>query len=250
MGADGRPDLIAWSAGRVALFRNGRTLVANTGLEDLRGVQFIAPGDFDNDGLPDLCVLTAKGATLYRNTGTRFVKQADLATGNFRKAVWIDYDHDYDEDLILIGDDSRLMRNNGEAGFSDETKRFPFVAGRALDAVPFDLEPDTPGFDLVVSYADRPGVLYRDRLGGTYQAVPLPELPPGARELVAADFESRRLYRSGFRTRRPTAEPRGRTRSRSADGGSRDPRQFGRRRFQRHRAAGLGCRSRATAPWC
>jgi len=92
-------------------------------------VQFIAPGDFDNDGLPDLCVLTAKGATLYRNTGTRFVKQADLATGNFRKAVWIDYDHDYDEDLILIGDDSRLMRNNGEAGFSDETKRFPFVAG-------------------------------------------------------------------------------------------------------------------------
>ena len=102
-------------------------------------------------------------------------------------ALWIDYDHDYDEDLILIGDDSRLLRNNGEAGFSDETKRFPFVAGRALDAVRFDLEPDTPGFDLVVSYAGRPGVLYRDRLGGTYQAVPLPALPPDADGLVAAD---------------------------------------------------------------
>jgi len=188
VGADGRPDLIAWSAGRVALFRNGRTLAADTGLEDLRGVQFIAPGDFDNDGLPDLCVLTAKGATLYRNTGTRFVKHADLAAGNFRKAVWLDYDHDYDEDLILIGDESHLMRNNGEAGFSDETKRFPFVAGHALDAVRFDLEPDTPGFDLVVSYAGRPGVLYRDKLGGTYQAVDLPALPPDAHVLVAADF--------------------------------------------------------------
>jgi tetratricopeptide (TPR) repeat protein len=189
LGANGRPDLIAWSANRVALFRNGRTLAMDSGLEDLRDVQFIAPGDFDNDGLPDLCVVTAKGAVLYRNTGTRFVKQADLATGSFRKAVWIDYDHDYDEDLILIGDDSRLLRNNAEAGFSDETKRFPFVAGRALDAVTFDLEPDTPGFDLVVSYSDRPGMLYRDRLGGSYQAVPLLDLPAGAHQLVASDFE-------------------------------------------------------------
>jgi tetratricopeptide (TPR) repeat protein len=187
LGANGRPDLVAWSAGRTALFRNGRTLVENSGLEELRDVQFIAPGDFDNDGLPDLCVVTSKGAALYRNTGSRFVKHADLGAGSFRKAVWIDYDHDYDDDLILIGDESRLMRNNGEAGFSDETKRFPFVSGRALDAVRFDLEPDTPGFDLVVSYVGRPGVLYRDLLGGTYRAVPLTVLPPDAHGLVAAD---------------------------------------------------------------
>jgi tetratricopeptide (TPR) repeat protein len=186
-GSNGRPDLIAWSAGRTALFRNGRTLVDNSGLEELRDVQFIAPGDFDNDGLPDLCVVTSQGAALYRNTGSRFVKHADLATGSFRKAVWIDYDHDYDDDLILIGGESRLLRNNGEAGFSDETKRFPFVSGRAVDAVRFDLEPDTPGFDLVVSYADRSGVLYRDLLGGNYRANPLNVLPPGAHGLVAAD---------------------------------------------------------------
>ena len=90
-------------------------------------MQFIAPGDFDNNGLPDLCVITSKGAALYRNTGKAFVKHADLATGSFRKAVWLDYDHDYDEDIVLLGDDSRLLRNNGEAGFSDESKRFPFV---------------------------------------------------------------------------------------------------------------------------
>jgi tetratricopeptide (TPR) repeat protein len=189
-GADGHPDLIAWSANRVAWFRGGRTLVANSGLEALRDVQFIAPGDFNNDGLPDLCVITATGAELYRNTGKAFVKQADLAAGSFRKAVWIDYDHDYDEDIVLVGDDSRLLRNNGEAGFSDETKRFPFVAGKALDAVRFDLEPDTPGFDLVVSYADRTGVLYCDKLGGNYEAVSLDALRAGAHSLVAEDFNS------------------------------------------------------------
>ena len=187
-GANGRPDLIAWSAGRVALFRGGRTLVENSGLEALRGVQFIAPGDFDNDGLPDLCVLTADGAALYRNEGGRFVKRADLAAGAYRKAVWMDFDHDYDEDLILIGDESRLLRNNGEAGFSDETKRFPFIAAHAIDAARFDLEPDTPGFDLVVSYAGHAGVIYRDLLGGTYKAVPLDALPADAHGLVAADI--------------------------------------------------------------
>ncbi len=186
-GANGHADLIAWSSGRVAWFRGGRTPVADSGLEALRDVRFIAPGDFDNDGLPDLCVITAKGATLYRNTGSRFVKHSELAAGSFRQGVWIDYDHDYDEDLILVGDDSRLLRNNGEAGFSDETRRFPFVPGRALDAVRFDLEPDTPGFDLVVSYAGRPGVLYRDHLAGSYQAVPLAALPPDAHGLTAAD---------------------------------------------------------------
>ncbi len=187
LGADGKPDLIAWSANRTAWFRGGRTLVENSGLETLRDVLFIAPGDFDNDGRPDLCVVTSSGAALYHNEGTRFVKRADLASGAFRKAVWIDYDHDYDEDLILIGDDSRLLRNNGEAGFSDETKRFPFAAGRALDAVRFDLMPDTPGFDLVVSYAGKVGVLYRDLLGGNYQAVPLNALPADAHALVASD---------------------------------------------------------------
>ena len=183
-----RPSLIAWSSGRVELFRNGRTAVADSGLEGLRDVVSIAPGDFDNDGLPDLCVITRHGASLYRNVKGRFEKKADLASGSFRKAVWMDFDHDYDEDVFLVGDDSRLMRNNGDAGFSDETKRFPFVAGRALDAVPFDLEPDTPGFDLVVSYADRKGVLYRDQLGGLYKAVPLDALPAGATGLSAADL--------------------------------------------------------------
>ncbi|MGO9011374.1 MAG: FG-GAP-like repeat-containing protein [Bryobacteraceae bacterium] len=182
-----RPSLIAWGGGRAQLFRNGKTPVPDSGLEALRDVVSIVPGDFDNDGFPDLCVITRAGASLYRNVNGHFKKQADLAAGVYHTALWLDYDHDYDDDLFLIGPQSKLLRNNGAAGFSDETARFPFVSGHARDAVRFDLEPDTPGFDLVVSYDDRPGVLYRDRLVGHYEAVPIDALPAGAGHLSARD---------------------------------------------------------------
>jgi tetratricopeptide (TPR) repeat protein len=183
-----RASLIAWSPARTEVFRDGKTPVTDSGLEGLRDVVSIAPGDFDNDGFTDLCVITTRGAALYRNVNGKFHKQADLPAGSYRQALWLDYDHDYDLDLFLLGADSKLLRNNGQAGFSDETKRFPFVPGNALSAVPFDLEPDTPGFDLVVSYQDRPGVLYRDHLAGNYQAVDLKELPAGSTLLPAKDL--------------------------------------------------------------
>jgi hypothetical protein len=190
LNAGDRASLIAWSPEKVTVFVNGKTPLAASGLEGLRDVQFIAPGDFDNDGAVDLCVLTTQGAMLYRNTNGKFRKQADLASGAFRQAVWIDYDHDYDLDLILIGDESKLLRNNGQAGFSDETAHFPFVKGRALSATRFDLEPDTQGADLVISYADRTGVLYKDKLAGVYKPVDLQELPAGSTQVSAFDFNS------------------------------------------------------------
>jgi tetratricopeptide (TPR) repeat protein len=192
-----RPGLLAWSAARVALFRDGRTLVADSGLEQLRDVIFIAPGDFDNDGLPDLCVVTTQGAALYRNVKGKFQKQADVA-GRFRQAVWVDFDHDYDLDLLLVGDDSKLMRNNGEAGFSDETKRFPFVAGHALSAARIDMDADAPGFDLGVTYQDRGGVVYRDRLGGVYEAVNADALPAGGPAGLADFTGNGRLDRASI----------------------------------------------------
>ena len=172
-------NLIAWSKDGVKEFRSGRTPVADSGLEGLRGVVFIAPADYENDGLTDLAVVTTQGAALYRNEGGRFRKAADLASGSFRTAVWMDYDHDYDPDLFLLGDDSRLMRNNGTAGFSDESKRFPFVSAPAQGAAPAAMAPDVPGFDLLVRYPDRT-VRYVDRLGGNYEAktskAPLPDV--------------------------------------------------------------------------
>jgi hypothetical protein len=188
--ADERPDVIAWSANGARLITGGDTLVEATGLEGLSGIVHIAPGDVDNDGLADLAVITRTGATLWRNTGTRrFVAQGtELPAGPFARAFWLDYDHDYDLDLLLLGRSSRLLRNAGHAGFTDVSRDFPFVAGEPLDAVQFEAVADTIGHDIVVSYADRPGVLYRDRLAGSYEAVPIEALPGGTRSLLAADI--------------------------------------------------------------
>jgi tetratricopeptide (TPR) repeat protein len=184
------PDLLLWSASGMQVYRQGDAAVPS-GLEDLRGVVSTAPGDFDNDGLADVCVLTADGATLYKNVGGRFDKHpVTLPIGNYRKAVWLDFDHDYDLDLFLLGETSALVRNNGQSGFSDVTSAFPFAQGRATDAVRVDVIADTQGMDLAVAYAERPGVLYRDRLGGTYEAVPLEALPPGAGAMVASDVNN------------------------------------------------------------
>jgi Tfp pilus assembly protein PilF len=191
---DRRPDLLTWSANGVQLYHSGTTLVPDSGLAGLKDVISIAPGDYDNDGLPDLCIITRSGAELYHNNKGRFekatVKLPKLPAGNFAKAVWLDYDHDYDLDLFLLGENSVLLRNNGEAGFSDETALFPFVKGKAIDGAMIDLIADTNGMDLAVSYADRPGVIYRDRLLGKYEAVPLDTLPAGALGLTAADVNN------------------------------------------------------------
>jgi len=188
---DRRPDLLAWSSHGAQLYRNGNTLVADSGLGGLKGIVSIAAGDYDNDGLADLCVITADGAALYHNNKGKFEKSPlKLPAGHFTKAVWIDFDHDYDLDLILLGADAALARNNGEAGFSDDTAAFPFVKGTALDAAAIDLIADTNGVDLAVSYRDRTGILYRDRLLGKYEAVPLDALPAGAKELTAFDVNS------------------------------------------------------------
>ncbi|HXO40562.1 MAG TPA: CRTAC1 family protein, partial [Thermoanaerobaculia bacterium] len=197
--------LLAWSAAGIVLWRPGGTPGAGSaaaskaageagpvpGLEGVRGVIDVAAGDFNNDGLPDLCVLSESGARLYVNRGGgRFEESpARLPAGRFRRAVWLDYDHDYDLDLVLLGDTAALVRNEGAAGWSDHTADFPFAAGRALDAVALDLVADSQGVDLAVSYQDHPGILYRDQLGGHYAAEPLPALPAGARALAAYDLD-------------------------------------------------------------
>ncbi len=188
---DGRPDLLAWSAAGARLFRGGDTRITDSGLGDLRDIVSIAAGDFNNDGFPDLCIITSSGAVLYRNQRGVFRKDAaTLPAGRYSKALWLDYDHDYDPDLFLFGERSALVRNNGDAGFSDESARFPFATGRARDAVMFDLIADTNGTDLAVSYEDRAGVLYRDKLAGKFEAQPLEALPAGATGLHAFDVNN------------------------------------------------------------
>ncbi len=176
----GQTDLLKWSPQGIELYRNGKQLVAGTGLEGLKGVIDVVPGDFNDDGLMDLCVLTDAGPELYRNTGGKFVRQpANLPARRFDAAVWLDYDHDYDLDLVLLGPQPALMRNQGAAGWADRTADFPFVAGHPIAAEKLRVLPDSKAFDLAVFYSDRPPVLYRDRLGGHYTVEAFNGPPPG-----------------------------------------------------------------------
>ena len=81
-----------------------------------------------------------------------------------------------------------MRRTDGNGKFEDKTASFPFVKGNALAAVTTAIRSDTAARDVVVSYADRPGVLYRDLLNGQFTASDLNLLPAGARSLAAVDF--------------------------------------------------------------
>ena len=169
----GHADLLTWSPAKISIFRDGKDLVTDTGLDGITGVISVAPGDFDNDGLMDLCILTESGPQLYRNTKGHFVRHAaNLPQRRFERAVWIDYDHDYDLDLILLGDIPALLRNEGTAGFADRTADFPFQPGHPAGAHKLRIDPDSKAFDLAVWYRDHAAVLYRDRMGGRYTVEP------------------------------------------------------------------------------
>jgi Flp pilus assembly protein TadD len=187
---DAAPDLLAWSSRGVALFTAGQKK-APSGLDTVTGVTGIVPGDYDNDGLADLVVLTREGARLYRQQAGRF--QADpaaLPAGVYRAALWLDYDHDYDLDLFLLGASSKLVRNQGEKGWPDRTADFPFAPGEAIAATRVDAISDSQGMDVVMAYAGRTGMLYRDRLGARFEAIPLPAVPAGARSVVDHDADA------------------------------------------------------------
>jgi cytochrome c-type biogenesis protein CcmH/NrfG len=187
---DGRTDLLAWGTGGIALYRHGVEPVADSGLQGLTGVLSVAAGDFNNDGFMDLCVVTESGAALYANQKGHFHRlEANLPRRRFERAVWIDYDHDYDLDLILLGDAPLLLRNEGAAGFADRTADFPFVQASAIAAQKLRVVPDSKAFDLAVFYRDHAPVLYRDQLGGHYTAEPFVGAPP-ADSQVDADFDN------------------------------------------------------------
>jgi len=185
---EGRPSLLVGLKDRAMIYRYGAGVGAPLAVA---GAFSAAAGDFNNDGSPDLVLLADSGTPrLFRNTRGMFSPvKAAWPDGRFRRAVWLDYDHDYDLDLFLFGERSVLLRNSGAAGF--EEKPFPFVAGEVEDAAMTRVNPESRAFDLRVDLTGGRRVVYRDKLGGVYEAV---EEPRGAAltdpRVALVDFNS------------------------------------------------------------
>jgi hypothetical protein len=79
--ATGKPDLLVWSRDRVELLKHGAEPIKTAGLADhKRRGEHCGVGDYDNDGLQDLCVVTSKSVELYHNNKGNFAKVAELAS--------------------------------------------------------------------------------------------------------------------------------------------------------------------------
>lgn len=142
-----------------------------------------AAGDFDNDGVDELAVIQPDRVVLMKQG-----KEIQSFPGKFHDAVWMDYDHDYDLDLILLGENSKLFRNQGEAGFTDQTENFPFIRGTAVQGILHRKVVDQRGIDLFVKYQDGKSVVYRDILAGKFRVEEAQQMPP-ARKLTG-DFNA------------------------------------------------------------
>lgn len=81
--------------------------------------------DYDNDGDPDIYIVTASANRLLRNDGGVFtdVTAGDLAGSSSSSAAgWADYDLDGDQDLYIANATAnRLLRNDGDGVFVDVT---------------------------------------------------------------------------------------------------------------------------------
>lgn len=189
---NGRPALLVWSDAGVQLFADGSTPVTVPEFSGVREVRDIQAADFNNDGFADLCVVMKHHVRLFVNGPHGFTQaEAGEFWGEFTQALWLDYDHDGDTDLILLGKHPLVLRNQKHSRFAPRRGAIPFLPGEALAAVVIRDSAVPAAFDFLVSYANRSGVYYRDHLGGRYSAEDLPELPPGAAQLRSGELTGR-----------------------------------------------------------
>ena len=196
--AAGPPHLVAWSRNRIEYSIPSDAAAGAEGAE----IRYAAAGDHNNDGTADLCVVRADGAQVMdlkleggagAGDGPALAGNPHtVAVGDFNTCLWVDYDHDYDLDILLSGQDQALIRNNGDGSFSDVTASFPFEGGsEGLAAVSLELW-ENNSFNIVVAYRDRV-ILYEDRKVGQFRASPIPGVVPGEGavrlEVVDADHD-------------------------------------------------------------
>ena len=154
--------------------REGRFLQApgiDFGKEKLSPAVGVTVLDFDKDGFMDLAFTHAgaPGISLWRNVEGKKLERVALPDFGWKHGwglTWIDYDNDGWLDLVAVGEGAsggeiRLLRNLGDAGWIDVTKKAQLDAvklsqPRALAVA--DLKGNGSP-DLIVTQADGPPVL-------------------------------------------------------------------------------------------
>jgi tetratricopeptide (TPR) repeat protein len=175
------------ASARLQVLANGLLLASKNGVEILNrdgttrwkaSGYAAAAGDANNDGVEDIAVLSERGVEL----AGRLIDKSIYAS-----ALWLDYDHDNDLDLVLLGAQSKLLRNEGDRGFNAQP--WPFAQGHAKYAYALRVEPDSKATDVAIQYATG-AILHRDQLGGKFtprKAEQNPLAPP-------RDLSNRGLY--------------------------------------------------------
>lgn len=164
--------------------KNGVAIINRDGTKRWSATGFAAAaGDANNDGVEDIAVLSGRGVELYQKGVAR-----QLDKSNYTSVLWLDYDHDNDLDLVLLGMQSKILRNEGDRGFNMQP--WPFAQGQGNYAYALRVEPDSKATDVAIAYANGQTILHRDQLGGKFAAQkpePKPLAPP-------RDSSNRGLY--------------------------------------------------------
>ena len=166
LNGDGSADALVWSARGAAAMVGGASASPSVARTGLGGATHYAAGDFDGDGLADLCRVDVDGVEVLVNRSGRSFRSAFSTTGDFNLCMFADYDHDNDFDLFALGEDKRLLQNDGEGTLRDVTAEFPFGEGPVRAAARTELFEDN-GQDFIAVYGESVAV-HQDRKLGVY----------------------------------------------------------------------------------
>lgn len=202
---DAWPDIVLGRAAGPRIYRNntdgtfteiGDTVGLGSTTPCCSASMSLAAADFDEDGDADLFLGTLSGNRLFENRGDLFVDIA-LAAGTAGDPsvstvgyAFADYDGDGDLDayeangtpLGAEGEPDRLLRNEGDGSFSDQSATLPLVlrAGAAFVAGWSDFDQDgDPDVYVVNDFGwEAPNQFFRNDgpgEGGAWTFSPLPE---------------------------------------------------------------------------
>ncbi|NNE71763.1 MAG: VCBS repeat-containing protein, partial [Rhodothermales bacterium] len=141
--------------------------------------QAVAVRDYDQDGWPDLFVVSTNGpAALFRNQGdgtfANVSSQAGIDVyGRYLASAWADIDNDGWSDLVVVGEfgRNRVFRSQGDGTFVDITDTSGIEPEAAAASLAFG-DFDNDGLvDLFLPIQDATDILYKNLGNGRFEDI-------------------------------------------------------------------------------